>query len=66
MTNKEKLAEKIKDLPPEEVYVLLYYIVSRIGSMYNTSRGGVADWLTKEAQEDKYCPHWDTTEPKGE
>ena len=58
MTNKDKLAEKIKELPPEEAYDLMHYIIECIGSMYNTSRGGVADWLMRETVEDKYIPHW--------
>ena len=62
MTNKDKLAKRIKELPPEEVYDLLYYIVAHIGSLYNTSRGGVADWLMKEECADEYCPHWDNVE----
>lgn len=49
MTNQEWLAEQIKKLPPEEVYDLMYNIVINIGSRYNTSRGGVADWLTQDA-----------------
>ena len=48
MTNQEWLAEQLKKLPPEEVYDLLFYVVCRIGNCYNTSRGGVADWLTRE------------------
>lgn len=58
MTNKDKLAEKIKELPPEEVYDILYHIVFRIGYAYNTSRGGVADWLMRETVKDEYIPHW--------
>lgn len=51
MTNQEWLAEQIKKLPPEEVYDLLYNIIINIGSRYNTSRGGVADWLEREAED---------------
>ena len=58
MTNKDKLAKKIKELPPEEVYDLLYHIIIGIGSRYNTSRGGVADWLIRETEKDEYIPHW--------
>lgn len=58
MTNKDKLAKKIKELPPEEVYDLLYHIIIGIGSRYNTSRGGVADWLMRETEKDEYIPHW--------
>ena len=58
MTNKDKLAEKIKKLPPEEAYDLLFSVVCDIGGRYNTSRGGVADWLMRETVEDKYIPHW--------
>lgn len=48
MTNQEWLSEQVKKLPPEEVYDLMYNIVINIGSRYNTSRGGVADWLTQQ------------------
>lgn len=48
MTNQEWLAEQIKKKSPEEVYDILYNIVINIGSRYNTSRGGVADWLIQE------------------
>lgn len=49
MTNQELLAKQIGKLPPEEVYDLLYHIIVVIGSRYNTSRGGIADWLTQDA-----------------
>lgn len=49
MTNQEWLAKQIGELTPEEVYDLLYHIVVVIGSRYNTSRGGIADWLTQDA-----------------
>ena len=49
MTNQEWLAEQIKKRSPEEVYDILYNIVINIGSRYNTSRGGVADWLMRDA-----------------
>lgn len=49
MTNQEWLAKQIEKLPPEEVYDILYNIVINIGSRYNTSRGGVADWLMRDA-----------------
>ena len=45
MTNQEWLAKKVNELPPEEVYDLLYHIVVEIGTRYNSSRGGVAAWL---------------------
>ena len=51
MTNQQWLAEQIKKLPPEEVYDLMYNIIINIGSRYNTSRGGVADWLMRDAIE---------------
>ena len=49
MTNQEWLAKQIRELTPEEVYDLMYNIVINIGSRYNTSRGGVADWLMRDA-----------------
>ena len=48
MTNKDRLAEKIKELSPEDVYALLYHIVFNIGYRYNSSRLGVAQWLMEE------------------
>lgn len=51
MTNQEWLAKQIGELQPEEVYDILYNIVINIGSRYNTSRGGVADWLEREVEE---------------
>lgn len=48
MTNQQWLAKQVAELPPEEVYDILHYIMYTIGWSYNTSRGGVADWLTQE------------------
>jgi DNA-directed RNA polymerase subunit RPC12/RpoP len=49
MTNKEYLAERIQKLSAEEVYDLLYDIFINIGSRYNSSRAGIAQWLTEES-----------------
>ena len=59
MTNKDKLAKKIKELPPEEVYDVMFDIIVGIGGRYNTSRGGVADWLMKEPIKGEYILHWE-------
>ena len=48
MTNQEWLAKQVAELSPEEVYDVLHYVMYTIGWSYNTSRGGVADWLTQE------------------
>lgn len=49
MTNQEWLAKQISESTPEEVYDMLYHIFVVIGSRYNTTRGGIADWLTQDA-----------------
>lgn len=57
MTNQEWLAKQVAELPPEEVYDLLYHIIVVIGRRYNTSRSGIAHWLTQDVlhllQDDK-------------
>ena len=58
MTNQEWLAEQIKELTPEEVYDLMYHIVVVIGSRYNTSRGGIADWLTQPNTQNALEMRW--------
>ena len=54
MTNQEWLAKQVAELPPEEVYDILHYIIYTIGWSYNTSRGGVADWLPQERTDEEH------------
>lgn len=51
MTNKDKLAEQIKELPPEDVYDLLHYVLLNYAMRYTDSRLAVIEWLKEEAEE---------------
>ena len=46
-TNKDWLIEQIKILQPEEIYDLLMDVID-IGTRYNNSRSGIANWLMQE------------------
>ena len=63
MTNQEYLAERIQKLSAEEVYDLLYDILINEGSRYNSSRAGIAQWLTEESKEAKYILSLPSAEP---
>lgn len=50
MTNKDKLAEQIKELSPEDVYDLLHYVLLNYAMHYTDSRLAVIEWLKEDAE----------------